>query len=95
MLVDCRVARRPALDHVLGELFRIRALGLRDVAHAAGLDAVVDRHDDAIELGIVDQVDVGHFADLEAVERDMSARLEARDRSREVGQEPDLPAEAR
>ena len=79
MLVDCKVAAQAGLDHGLGELFRIRALGLRDVAHAAGLDAVVDRHDDAIELGIVDQANVGHFADPEPVQRDMSARLEARD----------------
>ena len=74
----------PALDHLLRQRRRIHAPGGRDIADAPDLDSVVHRHDDAILLGIVNQVDVGHLADLEPVQGHVGADREAGDGAREV-----------
>ena len=53
------------------------------------------RHHDAILLRVVDQADCGHLAHLQAVQGDLGADFEARDRAREVRNQLKLVAEAR
>ena len=68
-----------------------RAAG--DAGDAIGLYAIVHGRQDAVLLLVVDQSDIGDFADLEAVERDLGPDRQAGDRAGKIRHQLQLMAE--